>query len=221
LNQMGFKRLKVKQIPDKLDVEKQEEFKTEKPDPLIERAKNNEIHLFFVDAAHFVLKPFSGFLYCLTVLCIRASAGRKRYNVLGALNAITKEITTFTNFTYINSHSICALMDKLKAQYVDLPIYMIMDNARYQNNNFVKTYAESLGITLIFLPAYSPNFNLIERLWKFIKKKVLYSTYYKEFQDFTNAIDQCTEDTMGKYKNEIHSLLTLNFQTFENAEIKP
>ena len=112
-------------------------------------------------------------------------------------------------------------MDTLKAQYIDLPIYMIMDNAKYQNNKFVKAYAETLGITLIFLPAYSPNLNLIERLWKFVKKKALYSTYYKEFPEFTNAIDQCIEDTKGKYKNEIHSLLTLNFQTLKNVEIKP
>ena len=221
LNQIGFNRRKVKQIPDKLDVEKQEEFKTETLEPLIEKAKNNEIHLFFVDAAHFVLRPFLGFLYCLTTLYVKTSAGRKRYNVLGALNAITKEITTFTNCSYINSFSVCQLMDRLKAKYIDLPVYLVMDNARYQNNNFVKAYAEMLDITLIFLPAYSPNLNLIERLWKFIKKKVLYSTYYKEFPDFTNAIDQCIHDTKGKYNDEIHSLLTLNFQTFKNAEIKP
>ena len=141
--------------------------------------------------------------------------------MLGALNAITKEITTFTNFSYINSYSVCQLMDRLKAQYIDLPIYLAMDNARYQNNKFVKAYAEMLGIKLIFLPPYSPNLNLIERLWKFVKKKALYSTYYKEFPEFTNAIDQCINDTKDKYNDEIHSLLTLNFQTFENTEIKP
>jgi transposase len=189
--------------------------------PLIEQARQQMIHLFFVDAAHFVFRPFLGFLYSLTTLFVKASAGRKRYNVLGALNAMTKEITVFTNLTYINSLSICTLLDTLKAQYADLPIYLMLDNARYQKNKFVQAYAAGLGITLVYLPAYSPNLNLIERVWKFIKKQVLYSTYYATFSDFTTAIDQCLEDTKEKYNDAFNTLLTLNFQSFKNATIKP
>lgn len=175
-----------------------------------------------MDAAHFVLRPFLGFLYCFTTLFVKASAGRKRYNVLGALNAITRELTVFTNVTYINSFSICALLDQLKAYYPDgLPIYVILDNARYQKNKFVQAYAEQLGIILVYLPAYSPNLNLIERLWKFVKKKVLYSVYYADFSAFTAAINQCLTDTQDKYKEELSTLLTLNFQTFKDAKIKP
>lgn len=188
---------------------------------MIEKARKKEIHLFFVDAAHFVLQPFLGFLYCFTKIFVKASAGRKRYNVLGALNAITKEITTITNFTYINSISVCSLLEKLKTQYVDLPIYLVLDNARYQKNKFVQEYADKLGITLVFLPTYSPNLNLIERLWKFVKKEALYSTYYENFSDFTNAINQCLEDTKTKYKKDMKTLLTLNFQSFKNAKINP
>lgn len=221
LDKVGIKRRKVKQIPDKLDIEAQENFKKQELEPLIEKAKKKLIHLFFVDAAHFVHMPFLGFLYSLTAVFVKASAGRKRYNVLGALNAITKEIVTFTNFSYINSYSICSLMDELKVKYFDLPISLILDNAKYQNNKFVKAYADQLGIELVFLPAYSPNLNLIERLWKFIKKEVLYSTYYKNFSDFINAINQCLEDTNGKHKKALSTLLTLKFQSFENATIKP
>jgi len=221
LIQIGIRRRKVKQIPDKTDIEEQERFKKEQLEPLIEKAQQKEIHVFFVDAAHFVLKPFLGFLYCLRVLFVKASAGRKRYNVSGALHSITKDITTITNCTYINSYSMCALLDKLTAEYIDLPIYIILDNAGYQKNKFVQAYAAHLGITSVYLPAYSPNLNLIERLWKFIKKEVLYSTYYEHFSHFTNAIDQCINDTKDKYKDEIHSLLSLNFQTFKNANIKP
>jgi len=108
LDKVGIKRRKVKQIPDKLDIEAQEEYKKQTLEPLIEQAKKKLIHLFFVDAAHFVFMPFLGYLYSLTTIFVKASAGRKRYNVLGALNAITKEIVTFTNFSYINSYSICS-----------------------------------------------------------------------------------------------------------------
>ena len=222
LNQIGCTRRKVHQIPDKLDIEKQETFKHDTLEPLIDQAQRQEIHLVFLDAAHFVLRPFLGVLLCFAPLFVKASAGRKRYNVLGALDAITKELTLFTNFTYINSLSICALLDKLKAHYVDgRPIYIILDNARYQKNTFVQAHADLLGITLVYLPAYSPNLNLIERVWKFVKKKVLYSIYYADFHAFTAAIDQCLADTQGLYKEELSTLLTLNFQTFKNATIKP
>lgn len=222
LNHIGCTRRKVQQIPDKLDVDKQETFKHDTLEPLIDQAQRQEIHLVFLDAAHFVLRPFLGVLLCFAPLFVKASAGRKRYNVLGALDAITKELTIFTNITYINSFSICALLDQLKAHYVDgRPIHVILDNARYQKNTFVQAHADQLGITLEYLPPYSPNLNLIERVWKFVKKKVLYSIYYADFAAFTVAIDQCLVDTQDRYKEELSTLLTLNFQTFKNATIKP
>ena len=222
LDHIGCTRRKVQQIPDKLDIAKQETFKLETLEPLIERARKAEIHLVFLDAAHFVLRPFLGFLLSFVPLFVKASAGRKRYNVLGALDAITRELTIFTNVTYINSLSICALLDQLKAHYTDeWPIHVILDNARYQKNAFVQAHADQLGITLVYLPAYSPNLNLIERLWKFVKKKVLYSIYYADFSAFTAAINQCLEDTQDLYEEELRTLLTLKFQTFKNATIKP
>jgi transposase len=222
LDQIGCTRRKVQQIPDKLDIAKQETFKQDTLEPLIDRAQRQEIHLVFLDAAHFVLRPFLGFLLCFAPLFVKASAGRKRYNVLGALDAVTKALTLFTNFTYINSLSICALLDKLNTHYADgRPIHVILDNARYQKNKFVQAHADQLGITLVYLPAYSPNLNLIERVWKFVKKKVLYSIYYADFSAFTAAIDQCLADTQDLYKDELSTLLTLNFQTFKNAKIKP
>mgnify|MGYP003605911059 FL=1 len=67
---------------------------------------------------------------------------------------------------------------------LDVPITLVMDNARYQKCNIVTALASQLNIELLYLPAYSPNLNLIERLWKFVKKKVLYSKYYPNFAEF-------------------------------------
>ncbi len=63
--------------------------------------------------------------------------------------------------------------------------------------------------------------NLIERLWKFVKKKVLYSKYYPDFAEFRHAITDCLKQAHTTYKKELDSLLTLNFQTFKKCELVP
>jgi transposase len=214
-------RRKVKQIPDKADVEAQETFKTETLEPLIEQAQQKKIHLFFVDAAHFVLLPFLGYLYSLTVRYVKSASGRKRFNVLGALNAVTKELVTITNHTYINALSVCELLEKLHQQFRDLPIVLVMDNACYQKCKLVLEKAASLNIQIVFLPPYSPNLNLLERLWKFVKQKVLYNKFYKEYDQFCTAILGCLEQTDTTHKEELETLLNLKFQTFANVTFQP
>jgi len=219
LEDLGVKRLKVGHIPAKADPEKQKAFLAEELEPRLEEAKEGKRHVFFVDAAHFVMQPFLGFLWCFVRQFIRAPSGRKRFNVLGALHATTLQVVTFTNDSYINSLSVAKLMCKIAVEFAGLPITLVMDNARYQRCRFVMDLATALGIELLFLPSYSPNLNLIERLWKFVKKKCLYSEYYETFTDFQQAIVDCIAETDGEYKQELASLLTLNFQTFENVPL--
>ena len=176
--------------------------------------------VYFVDAAHFVLAPFLGYLWTKLRRLIKAPSGRKRFNVLGALNAITHELVTVTNDAYINAESVCALLLKIAAAHPDIPITLILDNARYQKCKLVLAMAESLDIELKHLPAYSPNLNLIERLWKFVKKKVLYSKYYCDFATFSGAIQDCLARTHTDYKPELDTLLTLNFQTFPKPQVQ-
>jgi transposase len=135
------------------------------------------------------------------------------------LDAITHQLVTVTNDTYINAQSVCLLMQQLRRLTPDLPIVLILDNARYQKCALVWTMACELKIELLYLPSYSPNLNLIERLWKFVKKKCLYSTYYADFDTFSMAISTCLDHTHDTYKGELDSLLTLNFQTFENVTL--
>ena len=217
LKKLGLKRRKVGQIPAKADPEKQQAFLDEKLTPRLAEAQTNQRHVFFVDAAHFVLQPFLGFLWSFVRLFIKAPSGRQRFNVLGALHATTRQLATVTNTSYINAQSVAALLDQLAASFADLPITIVLDNARYQHCRFIKVLAADLGIELLFLPPYSPNLNLIERLWKFVKKQCLYSQYYEKFADFRQAIEDCLADVSGACKEQLTSLLTLNFQTFENV----
>jgi transposase len=98
--------------------------------------------------------------------------------VLGALNAITHEPVMVTNETSITADSVCDLLRRIAILNLDVPITLVMDNARYQKCTIVTALASQLNIELLYLSAYSPNLNLIERFWKFVKKKVLYSKYY-------------------------------------------
>jgi len=91
--------------------------------------------------------------------------------VLGAINAISKEIVLVTNTSYITSIEICQLLVKIAGRRRQaVPITIVLDNARYQRCKLVIAKAEELGIELLFLPPYSPNLNLIERLWKACQK---------------------------------------------------
>lgn len=219
LKKLGLKRRKVGQIPAKADPAQQAAFLEEKLEPRLAEARKNQRHLFFLDAAHFVLQPFLGFLWSFVRLFIKAPAGRQRFNVLGALHATTRQLVTVTNTDSVNAHTVAALLRQLAASFTDLPITLVLDNARYQHCCFIKELAAELAIELLFLPPYSPNLNLIERLWKFVKKKCLYSKYYETFKDFKRAIEECLAKVSGEYKAELTSLLTLNFQTFENVSL--
>jgi hypothetical protein len=148
---------------------------------------------------------------------IRAASGRQRFNVLGALHLTSLQVVTVTNDTYINAQTVCTLLTHLHDAFADLPITLVLDNARYQHCRTVIDLAAALEIELLFLPPYSPNLNLIERLWKFIRQECLATVYFDTFQPFTSAILTALSLTQDKYKAQLQSLLVPNFQTFQNV----
>jgi len=213
---LGMSFRKMGHIPAKADPDKQAKFIAQTLNPLIKLAQQGLCLLFFVDAAHFVLRPFLCSLWCFARVFIKAPAGRQRFNVLGGINAITQKLEYYVNETYINAESVAEFMRNLRKKYPLIPIYLVMDNARYQKCKLVMNLAEELKIKLVFLPSYSPNLNIIERLWKFIRKKVLYGKYYENFQLFKNGISSCLNlINQGEHQEELKSLLNLKFQTFE------
>lgn len=182
-------------------------------------AREDKRAVYFVDAAHFVLASFLGWLWCFVRMHVRAASGRQRYNVLGALNAITHELVTEINTTYINALSVCALLRKIAGRSGSGLITLVLDNARYQRCALVQDLARELGIELLFLPSYSPNLNLIERLWKFVKKEVLNSRHHQDFKKFQQAIDGCLAAMPTNHRDKLATLLTHNFQTWDNVSI--
>ena len=188
--------------------------------PRLEEAKNGKRKVFFVDSAHFVMSSFLCYLWCLTRIFIPSSSGRKRYNVLAAINAITHELVTVCNDTYINALSVCELLWKIRNIVgVGKIITLVLDNAAYQKCALVTELAKDLKIELLFLPSYSPNLNLIERLWKWLRKDCLNGNYFEHFDDMKHTINQSLQMVShGKKKDELETLLALNFQLYDNAK---
>jgi len=197
----------------------QREFLEKELEPRLEEAKSGKRKVFFVDAAHFVMGSFLGYLWCITRIFVPSSSGRKRYNVLGALDAITHELVTVCNDTYINALSICELLLKIRDSVgIGEITTLVLDNATYQRCTLVTELAKDLKIELLFLPSYSPNLNLIERLWRFIRKDCLNSNYFEHFDDLKYTINQSLlMVSHDKNKEEMETLFALNFQLYDNA----
>jgi len=192
----------------------QAEFLRDRLQPVLAEAQADRRNVLFVDAAHFVRGAFLCCVWCAVRMMIRGASGRQRYNVLGAWNAVTRQLIRVSNVTRVSSDTMVELLAKIAAT-VTGPITLVLDNARYQHCAKVKEEAKRLGIDLLFLPSYSPNLNLIERLWKFTKKKALRGKHYQDFKQFQDAIDGCLGGVGTTYKTEMQSLMTLKFQTFK------
>jgi transposase len=187
--------------------------------PKLDAAQAGDGHVFFVDAAHFVLGTFVCCLWSFTRIFVRAASGRQRFNVLGAWNAVARELITVTNTTVVNSETMCELLREIAAVGLIGPITLVLDNARYQRNAMVQELAAQLGLTLLFLPSYSPNLNLIERLWKFTKRRALYGRYHATFGGFRAAIEETLAGVSTIHVDQLKTLMTLKFQQFKDVSL--
>jgi transposase len=219
LTGMGLKCRELGMIPAKAGADEQAEPLDEKLWPRLRQARRLRRVVCFADAARFAHGTFLGYLWCFTRLLIRGPSGRKRFNVRGAIGAVTRELTTVTNDTTIGAAAICELLRKLSARSPGLPLTRVLDNARYRRCEPVRLLAAELRIELLYLPAYPPDLNLIERPWRFVKTGVLTCRYDEDFARFKAAIVECLEQAEGKHSEAIASLLTLRFQTFDNPQL--
>jgi transposase len=179
------------------------------------KAKKNDLALLFMDGSHFVMGcDFLGYIYGKTRRFIKTFSGRKRYNVLGALNFVTKKVTTVANDTYITAAEVCEMLRKVAAEYAGRAVHIVLDNARYQKCEIVTNLAQELGIALHYIPPYSPNLNLIERLWKHVKNR-LRMKYYDQFDEFKGTIDSIIDDTGKGSKKIIDNLIGEPVQLFD------
>lgn len=211
LHKLGFVYKKTKIIPGKLDPEKQEQFK--KDYQALKDNLNPEDRTYFLDASHphHNNKSSYGWIPKGEERWIKTNTGRKRVNVNGALNLEDLNLITRLEET-INADAMVLLIKNIETHQPDGQIYLILDNARYNHAIKVKNYLKkSNRVHLIFLPPYSPNLNIIERLWLFFHQKILYDHYYETFPEFKTAVINFFEN-INLYREELRSRLTDSFQ---------
>lgn len=208
--------MKCGSLPAKADPEKQRAFYDEVMYPLMERAKKGEIALLFLDASHFVMGcDFLGGVYGRVRRFVMTFSGRRRYNVLGAMDFITKKILTVTNDSYITATEVCDILIKISKEYRGKTVHLVLDNARYQKCKPVQELISKLNIHLEYIPPYSPNLNLIERVWKFVKSE-LRTKYYDDFSLFKEKIDCIIGSATQENYTKINSLIGEKVQLFDN-----
>ena len=153
-------------IPGKSDPQQQFELLRNKLEPRLIEAARGQRKVFFFDATHLVLGCFLGMIWSFSRLCIKGASGRQRYDVLGAVDSHRKEVMTVRTTDNINARTNGQLLEMLARKHSDIPVTIVLDNARSQRCECVRARAAALGVDLLFLPAHSPTFHLIERLWK-------------------------------------------------------
>jgi transposase len=197
----------------------QKEFLDQQLQPALDAAVEGKGHVFFVDAAHFVFGTFLCCLWSISRVFVRAASGRQRFNVLGAWNAVTRQLVAVTNTTVVNTDTMCELLSTIAAQGLVGLITVVLDNAKYQRNNIAQGLAAELNIRLLFLPSYSPNLNLIERLWGFAKRHSVYGKYHANFDSFRAAIENTLAKIPTTHAQRLESLMTLKFQEFKDVSL--
>ncbi len=188
LNNIGYVYKKPDLKPGEPDEQLQEIF-LEQYVAFLKSKKDNDL-IFFMDAVHPVhnAQASYGWFRKGERREIKTNTGRERYNIHGAMNADTYQVTAIFSEDNIDATSTIDLLRTLEKTHPDANnIYVLLDNAKYHFSNIVQEYVKTSRIKLVPIPAYSPEFNLIERFWKLFKKKVLYNTHYPTFKEFKLA----------------------------------
>ncbi len=210
LHRLWFTYKKTKKVPSKAEKKEQERFIKEYEELVKNLTEKHKI--YFTDWVHPMHNVENQYWWIKkgAEKEIKSNNGRSRVNINWAYNLENQEVVTVESET-INAQSTILLYQKIEVLNPDIEkIYIIRDNARYYSSVLVKDYLVNSRIIEICLPTYSPNLNLIERLWLFFKKRITYNKYYETFSDFKKAVMNFFDKDILEYKNELKTFITKN-----------
>lgn len=221
LHRLGFSYKKPKVIPGKADSQKQAEF-LKKYQEIKSKLKTND-RIYFIDSTHpqhntqpsygWILKGKENDKF------VKTNTGRDRINLNGALNLKDKTTVVLEEKT-INKLAAIRLLRKLDKANKTGKIYLILDNASYHHAKLVTRWLKKhRRFKPVFLPPYSPNLNLIERLWGFFHRTVLWNHYFETVKEFKRESLKFFKN-LNLYETELSTLLTDNFQVVPNLNLQ-
>ncbi len=214
LHRLGFVFKQTKAVPSRANDTAQQEFLDDTLTPILEEIEQGEAVLYYADGCHPThnTKSGRGWIRKGQNFEVDCNSGRQRVNINAAINALKPEHLVYETTETINAQSTQRICRQLLKKHPSKKIYLVCDNARYNRNKMLCGWASEQRIELIYLPAYSPNLNLIERLWRLMRKEVINSIYYDTYSKFKTKIETFLKSSK-KYKNELRKLMTLNFRT--------
>lgn len=219
LNRIGFSYKKTTEVPCEAQSSAQQTFVTELSD-LFSCIPDDAV-VYYADGVHPTHNSRSTYAWIEKGKRLEQPtvSGRDRVNINGLLNAHDVTDVIAHDCLSVNAQSTKELYQAALEKHPKAScVYIISDNARYYHNKELKEWTLETRIKQIFLPPYSPNLNLIERLWKFLRKKVINTGFYRTKEEFRNAIRNFFEN-IGKFRKELESLLTLKFRLINSQTI--
>ena len=196
---------------------KQKEFVAKQLDPILEEGKQGKRKVLFMDACHVQLACMLGFLWCFAKKYIKALPLRGRINVIGACSIYGDDFIFDVTADSVDQNAIAYFIYKVRNKLKHDKITLVLDNAQYQKTPFVLDEAKKLGIDLLFLPTASPNLNIIERVWKFVKKTFIYNTIFTSLDELEKHLKCSLSKLKYKHKKDMRTLLTPNLQYFDGT----
>jgi transposase len=157
--------------------------------------------------------PSQGWIKRGKTMQLKTNSGRNRLNILGAYSPDDQDLISLEGRESCDGERVVQLLQKIRRANPGKRLLIVLDNAPYNHADSVTKAAEILHIQLLYLPPYSPNLNLIERFWKFLKRKVARNRFYATFVEFRTAVQKVLNN-IAAYRDDLASLMTERFQLF-------
>ena len=217
LHRLGYSYKLTTAVPCQADAEVQTAFLADTLVPLLAQAAAGDAVVYFADAAHPTHNTRATHVWTETgkdrpLLTV---SGRERVNLNAALNAHCPTQVHLDETDCVNAQSTQRLYEKLLAAHPQGPVHVICDNSRYYKNKALNAWLADKRLVQVFLPPYSPNLNLIERLWKFLRQKIINTSFYRTKGQFKTAVLDFF-DRLDEFGPELASRMRLKFHVLDS-----
>jgi len=217
LHRLGYSYKLTTAVPCQADAAAQTAFLADTLAPLLAQAQAGTAVVYFADAAHPTHNTRATHVWTQTgkERPLLTVSGRERVNLNAALNAHAPTQVHLDETDCVNAQSAQRLYEKILAAHPEGPIYVVCDNARYYKNKALTAWLTDKRLVQVFLPPYSPNLNLIERLWKFLRQKIIDTAFYRTKGQFKTAVLDFF-DRLPEFGQELASRMSLKFHVLDS-----